>query len=76
MFDKVGTAANTVGNASNGDRSMDHCAADILNIVATADSAGTESTADSESPNTVPHMPGRGARRRRREAGSKMSQSR
>ena len=63
MFDSVRTAADTVGNASNGDRSTDHCAAGILNIVATADSAGSAGTADSEHPNTAHHIPARGAPR-------------
>lgn len=74
MFDRVGTAVDTVDNASNGERSTDHCAAGILNIVATADSAGSASTADSEHPNTARHIPGPAAPKRRKEARSRMPQ--
>jgi hypothetical protein len=72
MIDKVGTAVDTVGNASNGERSTDHCAAGILNIVATADSAGSASTADSEHPNTARQIPALGAPKRRIEPRSRM----
>jgi hypothetical protein len=74
MFDRVGTAVDTVGNASNGERSTDHCAAGILNIVATADSAGSASTPDSEHPNTARHIPARGAPKRRKEQRSRKPQ--
>jgi hypothetical protein len=74
MIDKVGTAVDTVDNASNGERSTDHCAAGILNIVATADSPGSASTADSERPNKARHIPARGAPKRRKEARSRMPQ--
>jgi hypothetical protein len=51
IFDTAGMAADIVGSASHGARSMDHIVANRPNIAATANNADTANTVDIEDPN-------------------------